>query len=408
MPRTEYEFPQGLEARLGAVMNAVNTEYKSLALLATSDVPQEAREIRKGVREMVGTGVRLPQQTPFEKYFKLTLVPIGMVAREEILSEGAESVKVGYCLTCAGKRYGQPIAAYAIKWSVENGLSMHEVLGSTHSRGERRSPENRVNILKCLARAYGSLRGVDIVRKLNMDHTVICKHLLALAKIGFVEYDSVGYGKPRVTYSLREQKEPVKVKKYGRQTPRIYEFLRQNRREFTIEEVAQAVGCAYSSALAVLSGLEKQGITKREKWKGGELQSEVRITRKGREFLEGFVRDVERILSDDEQAIRGGRELMRVLHQESAFGDYFARAAELYALASPQVNAKSFDERRKEVIGFLRASGEATAKEIAEEMGVGVNRARNILRPLSRAGVVKRRKKKGRLVYFVEGEEEKV
>ena len=138
--RKETPFPQDLEGRLNAVLNVINTELKSVTLLHLDDTPAEASEIKARIRETIGMGY-LPIEHAFESYCHKTLFPIGTVAEEIIKRETDELVYPAYSLTEAGKRYGRPIAALALKYAVENKQSLFEILGSTISSGKTRAPK---------------------------------------------------------------------------------------------------------------------------------------------------------------------------------------------------------------------------------------------------------------------------
>jgi len=123
----EGSFPTDLEGRMGAVTNAVNSELKILTLLGMGDVFVNGRGIRRGIREIAGRGVYLPDPRAFSDYCLSSLHPMGFAEKEEISTEGKVSIS-GYFLTEAGRDYGLPISAFSLVWGVDNEISMHRAL----------------------------------------------------------------------------------------------------------------------------------------------------------------------------------------------------------------------------------------------------------------------------------------
>lgn len=167
----EIAFPTDTKGRLNAILNVVNTELKTIALLHLGDSPIDRHDLKRKMRETVGYGVYLPGPSRnLEAYCHQTFYPIGAVAEETILRDTGDETYFGYCLTDAGKKYGLPVAAFTLDYVVRNGKSMFTILGSTSTpSGRKRAPLSRINILQELR--GGHSRVTDLERELEY-HTV--------------------------------------------------------------------------------------------------------------------------------------------------------------------------------------------------------------------------------------------
>src|SRR3989344_6122040 len=184
----EKPFPDDLEGRLAAVVNAVNTEFKTISLLHLDDVPADKGEIRRRLRETVGRKY-LPKGRAFGGYGN-TFYDVALVAKQTVVRDEGDIQSIGYSLTEAGRKFGLPIANSTLRYAVDTHRSMFHVLGPTNSRGNSRAPYNRIKILEELRKVI--LRERDLVAILGLTSSDIQEHLLRLQKIGFVQFESVG------------------------------------------------------------------------------------------------------------------------------------------------------------------------------------------------------------------------
>ncbi len=404
--RRENQFPDDLEGRLNAVLNVVNTEFKSATLLHLDDSPAEADEIRARIRETVGNGVYLTQAKTFRGYCHKTFLPIGTVAEELIRRESVEAVYPAWRLTEAGRRYGRPIACLALEYAVDNGISLYAVLGPTHSRGKKRAPLNRVRILKALSENE-SLTETDLARKSEMACNGILVALEKLKQVGFVEFDSIGElrkGKSVIIYSWIDGKAPEDAKPvyaFPALTKKIAELGKEKRR-LTYEKVCELLGGPFARQMitSVLSGLAKQGFMEREKgFTGGVKQSEVRITDKAGSFMD-FVYRAEEILSG-KLSEREMQEIYFSFINREDYRESLRKAFEMYKEVSPQTNKKPREETNEMIIRFLRNNNGARGCELRKALKLKFGCTGSYLTPLVKAKILRKVKDGRETRYYV-------
>ncbi len=370
----EFPFPRNLEDRLAAVANAINTELKSAVMINLDDVPYEASEIRARIRESVGRGLYLPGTKTFRTYCHNTLVPIGCVVEESIRRETIESVSLGHRLSEAGKRYGRPIAALALQYAAKKGMSLFQILGSTHSKGERRVPFNRIRILEYLdKRRDVSNRKVDLMHETGLGGQNILFALRDLSKIGFVEYDSAGEflgGKSVIVYHWVQGNkiENVKMVESSRTLTKEAAQLLKESESITSIEAAQRLN-NYSNLLScIYSGLVRQGFAKREKdFIGRQKLSDVRIKDEANDFLQllGRMKEIllDRLSEQDCQSIYDdfihGRDYQEIL----------CSALACYVKISRHIHYKPCNDAINEIVRLLKDNPGMRPSEMTECLG---------------------------------------
>lgn len=402
--RKEAPFPEDLEGRLNAVLNVVNTELKSVTLLHLDDVPREATEIKARIRETVGEDCYLPQRHVFGDYCHQTLFPIGTVAEETITREGVETFSVGYSLTEAGKRFGRPVAALALQFVTENGMSLYEVSGSTQSNGKTRSPLNRVKILKLLNE--GNLNITNLANKISLGLVGISEHLKSLAEIGFIEYNSVGEmqkGKGAIKYQYVENTENKNrvvqpTAGYSILTVRAFNLLKERKR-ITLPKAGKFLNYPHMSTISkIYSDLVRQGFAVREEdFVGGEKLSEVKLLDKTEQFLL-LEQKIEEILSEKISEQEAEQIYLDILNRAD-FGGMCQIAIEAYKKVSPGINRKSAEERTDEIMTLLRGHPGMRASEILKEFGTREISA--YLTPLVKSGLLRKEKKGRETRYYL-------
>ncbi len=373
----EKPFPEDLERRSSAILNVVNTEFKSLTLLHLDGVPTEEGEIRRRVRETVGRGTYLPLGGAFGAYCHHTLFPIGAVAEETVCHETLEGSVVGYTLTDAGRKYGQPIAAFSLDWAIDHNRSLFEVLGVTASSGNSRSPLNRIKILKRLKKGparvselsrllYGSAKETpkktpNRFRKNKIGSPQ--RHLEELERIGFIETTHCGeVVGPMVVYSWIDGGKPEEtkpVKTYARLPKRIAEELRRLGTT-NLEELEATLRIRRSLISMILSNLERRGLVEKE---GGT--STAHLLGPGREFLDLYLTRVEKALSDGICLRTMTKRLEGDFKREN-----IQKAIELYKKVSPQINRRPSEKTQEEIIDLLRGNPGLRPSEIRSQMGL--------------------------------------
>ncbi|MEK6853956.1 MAG: hypothetical protein AABX60_01355, partial [Nanoarchaeota archaeon] len=185
-------FPSDTEQRLEAVLGGfMNAESKQILTML----------LNPGITDLGGLAHRFVQvtgeswtrkQAPhnLDSYIVHSLDPVGFVAHPVVIMRQVSDVYVGYALTESGMRYGPPLAAFALGFANKTCLSFQQILGTTQTTGDSRSPYNRFRILEELLK--GDSRIEDLSLNLNFANQGVTAHLKALRKIGCVEFDSVG------------------------------------------------------------------------------------------------------------------------------------------------------------------------------------------------------------------------
>ena len=193
--RTVHDFPENEEVRLEAVLNSVNSELKQAVVLALNGFPASPTDIWRRIERQ--TTVQLPGIHVMGEYCNQSLVNIGLVASEEynrLLIPGL--ARKQFVISEAGSKYGQPLAAYSLKFAVDNNISLYSVLSSTHSKGDSRAPYNRVRVLEAVrdgASTIPEIAGTGL--RLKNLGSVISKQIAQLAKLGLINYQSTGPNK---------------------------------------------------------------------------------------------------------------------------------------------------------------------------------------------------------------------
>jgi len=383
------QFPIAPEKRLAAVLSAINSETKSI-LLATSldDVTFRNRaelgaEYRKWAN-WPGTGT-------LKGYAQTTLVPIGLVAEEEMTVQLQPlSIQVGWRLSPEGARYARPAAAYAIRTALDHSLSLYRIFSNTNSVSpDSRSPGNTAKILKLLDKDVdqtGELAGQAGIA----EHDVI-GHLDRLHKAGLVNLATVGAGTGWAKYRWIEGKDPNKAPPYivgnvayqTRSRRVANELARRN--TANVHEIASALGYrSPHNLIQVLSRFVDYGYAERVCFIGGKKQSDVELTDKGKAIV-AFVHTLEDALSDGpalQSLTQSVAELTPALAQ---------RAAELYFAASSRTKARPAEEWNRRIVAFTKEYQQAHGKgprPIDMARSLNHRSINTYLRPMLNAGIL--------------------
>ena len=339
----ENPFPSDLEGRLDAILNVVNTEMKSLTLLhLETEHALSGLEIQSKVGRTLQNRGYLVDKQAFQNYCSQSLYPIGMVAIEEILSEGEIILNTGYKITSAGRHYGLPISAFSLDFAVRNNRSMYSILGSTVSKGNSRAPSNRIKILTILAK--NGVSEVEICESLSLDAKSVLDHLNKLREAGLVNFSSVGNSPKSKRVVMYEfvaiLNEPQTVSRERALTQQVYQELKK-RDKVNPTALAEDLNKSRQSVSKVLSGLLRQGHAKFSSW-STDQRSKVSITSKGREFYMQYLVPLMDALSDGPELKRMNADyLLPVMHDSAKFTKLAQQATELYARISPAINRRA-------------------------------------------------------------------
>ncbi len=401
---TESPFPENQEERFENILAVMNTELKTLFLgFCLDDLPQNESELHKQLSELV-TKNWIPEAQHFDSYLH-TLVPTGMVIEEPVRFYNSGIENLVWRINEAGKKYGRPIAAFTLKYAVEHGMSMQQILGKTGTAGETRSPYNRIKIITELMK--GNLRAVDLQEAINLDKTGVTRHLRNLAQIGLVEYDSANIETQRYAlYKWTKGKKSSDVRRVGAHiheaTIHVAAYLAKvgqaDRNQIAAEFNRNASDISY-----ILSWLVRQGFASPVKWVGGKILSDARLTIAGWEFKFGYLDMVRNALS-------GGPELSYMqdvwedfMENKEKLIEYANKGMKLYESASPFLRRKSADERKADIIKFIEQYQAAhkegpRTKEIVE----GTDSASTCyLTDLIKDGILKKEKEGPAVRYII-------
>jgi len=399
----EEPFPDDLEGRLNAILNVVNTELKTVTLLHLDDTPADEHEIKARLRETVGKGSYLPDSSNFRAYCHKTLFPIGTVAEEEVIRDTGENVYLGFRLTESGKKYGLPIAAFTLNYIAQTGQSIFPILGNTNSRGKTRAPLNRVKILEALKEK--TLRVTDLEEILGLDSKGILGALNSLAKIGSIQYDSVGeLQKGRINIAPymwvggRNPEEAQTIRHRVTATKKIAKLMSKIKKA-DHNKIAELTGIASPTVCPILSGLTKQGILKRERWKGREFQSEAKLLDNGRKFLDEYLEPFKDSVSDGQALEEMQESYEQLMHDSDRFSEYARTAIAVYKQVSPYINKRPRQETNKRIVAYLRKNTGKRPVEIGRVLSL--KKPGGYLTPLVKTKVLRKEKKGNEVRYYV-------
>jgi predicted ArsR family transcriptional regulator len=405
--RIEVPFPDDLEARMNAILSTVNTELKSVTLLHLDDKAINEGDIRKRIRESVGKEQYLPHAVVMGDYCDDTFVPMSLVARQEIIRDQGDIEEIGYSRTIAGKKYAQPLAAYALRWAVENEMSLYTVLRKVSSRGESRAPMNTILILKELEKRSGQSRVSDLVGSTTLEITGVRSHLSLLKNAGFVDYESIGYGETGyVKYRWTDVRKIDEIETVAGQ-PALTESIAKELANcrltdaYTLKERIGYHG-QISNVAKLLAGLRRQRAVESIRWEG-RIRSEVVRTESGTRFITNFIGKLELVLSDERSALRDIEAATDFLSSDKAAKKRYAcEAIELYRQVSPNINARPRSETNERIKICVAQNPGITAAEIKKELSVQIRTVQNYLKALVDNGVIRTEEvhKEARLRYF--------
>ncbi len=401
----ENQFPTDKEGRLNAILNVVNTELKTITLLHLGDSPIDHHDIKRKMRETVGDGIYLPNDSRnFESYCSQTFYPIGAVAKETILRDTGDTTYFGYCLTDAGRRYGLPIAAFTLDYAVRGSRSMFTILGSTSSPlGRKRAPLSRINILKELRK--GDLRVTDLERKIGISDTSIVNGLVQLKRQKLVSFESVEEverGTGQVCYEWMNGKRIEDVKPCYTDlilTRELALLLKERGRLTSSEAFSEFQGKRKDirTFTNVLGYLVREGVANTVKWTGTRY-SDARITNAGKSVLADYIDLVESALTDGPELNRMQRIYFTLMGDQQKLREYARIAIKLYKNSSGRINPVGKEKRNEQIVNFIRTHPGMRPVEIKDALGF--SDIAHFLTPLVKSGVLRKEKTNRDSRYF--------
>ena len=95
-----------------------------------------------------------------------TFAPIGLIV-QDIMGRGLNYSQRYFTLTQAGETYGQPAAAFSLKYAVDHNTSLFNLLGSTQSGGDSRAPYNRARLVELVRGGISTIWELGSITGLN-------------------------------------------------------------------------------------------------------------------------------------------------------------------------------------------------------------------------------------------------
>ncbi len=396
-------FPTNHEQRLEAILSGVvNTEHKQILTLLLQDNPQSLVQLKEDFVEATNS-VWTPRRltTYIESYLLLSLDSVGFVAHPVL-----RDLNIGVKATEAGKKYGQPLAAFALDIGRQIDFSFHQLLGSTCSHGDSRAPYNRFRILHFLL--DGDTRISELRGQLNLPHIDVVSHLKTLKELGFVEFDSVGSEQRGWAVYKWSGDKPEDVKTVGGRptlTRAVAQHLFKNgeadRNQIAADlKTGEYRDCTNAYLRAdisrILVGLKRQGVA--SSGFHGNDKSHVKLLKDKTEFVDEFTRKVNGALRDGPELQEMERLNQLYQNDPDRLKTDATRRLGIYVSVSPQINCRSAEEWLKDVLLYISSRGEVRPRDIASGVGKG---ARNYLPSMVNGDLLIKKRRGHTTIYMI-------
>jgi len=348
----EILFPEDPQARFEAIFAAIgNSEAKCVTLLTLQPYPITKNELHSEFLK-VSSSVWDTSMLLQSSYVRQSLIPIGLVAQADAMFYGSSEFVTGYRLTEAGRTFGQPLAAFLLKQSLDLPYSLGKIFGHTSSSGTSRSPINRADILEYLNNhSDTTVRDTDMGRELCLDTRLLGDNLTILGAMGFAEYSSWTSDRGDFTYVLTElehEKQIHQVRSYAWLTKAVAQIMFDIKTASTQQvrdELEKRYGKKFHNVGGILAGLLKQGLISTD-FIGGSRHSKARITELGIRLVEDIVLPIKQVLAGEQEDIL--EEWRRIPWQDYAF-----KAIERYKIESGHANKRPIQEWIYDALGII-------------------------------------------------------
>ncbi len=225
------------DERFAALLSSIgNHEGKALLLIGMSNGPSDTTYGRTALQELMRSlpgseNAYLGNEGNQLDWCNSTLAPIGLVAKSDY------SKTLTYGITAEGKATGKALAGFMLDFSDRYEIALLDVMGTTHSRNNNRSPATRLRIIECLLDSNEPIPYGELVRMAAHSSKSSASHQLsALDARGLIEYDSKNRNTEVPSFVLKDKAyEPKPGKVFA---PLIIEALRDNE-SATVEEILQ-------------------------------------------------------------------------------------------------------------------------------------------------------------------------
>ncbi|MBW6451422.1 MAG: hypothetical protein K0B02_01715 [DPANN group archaeon] len=324
------DFPTDFDDRLDIVLSIINTESKSaIHGFCLDNIPKTKAEIRNIAKDYMTNTSSLPDPSTFGEYCNFFFEK-GSVSKSNIYSKPKKQPKNKFKLSEEGYKYIKPLSQFSLKYAVDNNLSMQDIFGQTSSKGSGSSPfYTGIILLELNQKDNISIH--DIKNNVKVYTINISKHLKRLENCGFVDYESV---------------------------------------------------------FSETSNWSEQDI--KAKYIPCEIQSNVILTDKGRQFIEEYLKPVYQFISDSDYDI-----VNDTIKDIDPYA-YISKGFELYKKASPRSKAESCETIQNKILEILK-NGEVRKKDI--DSILEKKDTSKYLKPLFENGILNKRKS-GLAVFY--------
>ncbi len=402
----QHPFPEDPRVRMTAIARSINMEPKlTMMALCLKDIRymeehHTTKDMRKDFLDIMGRSSWDPQESVFANYVHGSLLPSGMVSEHSVKCEGYPEPVTVWRPTAAMERYGRPIAAFILKYSVDSGRSINSLLGTSSA------PENRLRMLELLRN--GASTETELIDDIGLGNNNIMNHMKVLGKerlIGFETGNNEG-GNGWAKYKWKEGKKLEDVDPVGKTvtlTMNIARILMGNEGYMSVREINKASGHRHRSDVStVLRGLYRQEVIESGKW-DTHIRSDIWLEDGGQAFLEEWFDKVIDAFSDGPE-LAHMQAILRQFEEDPVMrADYVGRGIDMYRKISLASKRKPVEVRRREITDYVRMYHEEHGQgprhiEIRDEIGVGVS---SYLRGMERDGTLEKTKNGKAVRYHI-------
>lgn len=404
--RREEQFPTDPHERFSAIFPSIgNSEAKCVMLLCLTEFPQTGYGLHRKFMQESSDAWRHDEKLQ-ENYCNSNFIPIGLVAAADTLYDSASEYITGYRLTSAGRRYGQPIAAYLLEQSSQLPFSLLQIFGQTSTGpGKTRPVLNKVSILKYLYEETSQFRATDIALAVGLQAALVGKRLRDLAKVGLVDYSSTTVEKPGFAkYTLVEDADREQVTHPGTSVKltAIVADLLFELKTIDAHSLAALLQERYSEPYkkmsfknlrhrisTILAHLSRNNICHTDSWQGRKIQSSAQISGLGRTVVERIIDPVEEALAEDESLLISWK---GIPWQELA-----PAAVAKYSQSSGNANRRASREWMDDALNIIVQNPGIRPREVRAFLG---HNPSNPLKELLASGKIRKERKGYSTLYF--------
>lgn len=326
-------------------------------------------------------------------YCSSSFAPIGLVAKEAL---DFDLSTFGYSITDKGIELGIPLAGLLLDFSEKNNIPLNTLFGSTMSHSQskivqgkegeeiefrKRAPSTTLKILSTILAAPSlPIREADIeegVAGAPTGESHLSAHLIRLAKLGLIQYNSIEKNRPFSGYKiadiLPEGELPIPERRLIL-AKSVFAVLKDNPDKYlaindVLNLLPEDIKKGWSDKRSflrldvsvILSLLAKNEYASIEKFHFGK-QSEVNTTDEQKAVLKELVEIISRFQNQDQEILEKGRRLAgQIISNPQRVSALLRRAKD----ASSYANQSSSEETQESILSIVLFNPNGiTSKEI--------------------------------------------